>query len=104
VKRFVVLTTIVLVLSTTIGCSLFSTKSNLATNSLASDATDVFEVGKVYNLSVSDAGDKVVIECTVKAIKGSWVSCDSRYKDSAGQTANRHLWVNTNSVSVVRPN
>ncbi len=104
-KRHIILIAVVVSLATSVACSLFSTKSNPAANNLAaSDATEVFEVGKIYNLSVSDAGDKVVIACTVKATKANWVSCDSKYKDSAGEAISRQLWVNTNNVSVVRPN
>ena len=66
-------------------------------------AADVFTVGRNYTLAMSDAGNRMLYSCTVISRGGDWVQCNASWQTANGRE-NAVLWLNTNSMSVVRPN
>lgn len=70
----------------------------------AESVADVFLVAKLYNFSVSDGGEKIIIACTVVEVKNNWVACSANYKGAQGQTINKNLWLNADNITVVHRN
>lgn len=68
----------------------------------ATESGDVFQIGKIYDLSISDAGVRNIYRCRVVETRGNWVSCQAAWQDPSGRATNGNLWLNSDHIAVVQ--
>lgn len=104
-KKFSHLSLIVLsALLVLVAVSLYHTRVGTAGEAanVAPAASDVFQIGRVYDLSISDAGARTIYRCRVVETRSNWVSCQATWQDPGGRATNGNLWLNSDHMAVVQ--
>ena len=66
--------------------------ANLALPTIILDSADIFEANRLYDLAISDAGNRTIYRCRVVQTRSNWVFCEGSWRTPNGAVQNGNLW------------